>query len=167
MKPGLFIALLFISAFSFAKEPALNEIRALYEKSVADKSACDKLIQILSPYNESNYPLYAGYKASAIMMMANHVVNPFSKFSHFKKGKKILENAIKANGRNIELIFLRFNVQTHLPSFLGYDENIKSDRLFLENSFSAIEDVQLKQFLMPYLKNSNYIDAEKKRQLGL
>lgn len=166
MKFALFIVLLFISAFSFAKEPALSEIRALYEKSVASESACNKLIQILAPYDEGNNPLYAGYKASAIMMMANHVVNPFSKFSYFKKGKKILENAIKADEKNIELVFLRFNVQTHLPSFLGYDENIKSDRLFLENSFSAIEDIPLKQFLMPYLKNSDYIDAEKKRQLG-
>jgi len=167
MKSGLFIALLFISAFSFAKEPPLSEIRALYEKSVANESACNKLIHLLSPYNESNYPLYAGYKASAIMMMAKHVINPFSKFSYFKKGKKILEDAIKVDGKNIELIFLRFNMQTHLPSFLGYDESIKPDRVFLENSFSGIEDAQLKQFLKPYLRNSNYIDAEKKRQLGL
>ena len=167
MKFALFIALLFINTSSFATQPPLSEIRVLYEKSVANESACDKLIQILSPYNESNYPLYAGYKASAIMMMANHVMNPFSKFSYFKKGKKILENAIKVDAKNIELIFLRFNMQTHLPSFLGYNESIKSDRVFLENSFPKIEDAQLKQFLIPYLKNSDYINAEKKRQLGL
>ena len=167
MKFALFVALLFINASSFAAKPPLSEIRALYEKSVANESACNKLIHLLSPYNESNYPLYAGYKASAIMMMAKHVINPFSKFSYFKKGKKILENAIKVDAKNIELIFLRFNMQTHLPSFLGYDESIKSDRVFLENSFPKIEDEQLKQFLIPYLKNSDYINAEKKRQLGL
>lgn len=167
MKFVLFVALLFINVSSIAAQPPLSEIRALYENSVANESACNKLIQILSPYDESNYPLYAGYKASAIMMMANHVINPFSKFSYFKKGKKILENAIKADGKNIELIFLRFNIQTHLPSFLGYDESIKSDRVFLENSFLKIEDEQLKQFLIPYLKNSDYINSDKKRQMGL
>jgi hypothetical protein len=167
MKFVLFVALLFINVSSFAAQPPLSEIRALYENSVANESACNKLIQILSPYDESNYPLYAGYKASAIMMMANHVINPFSKFSYFKKGKKILENAIKADGKNIELIFLRFNIQTHLPSFLGYDESIKSDRVFLENSFLKIEDEQLKQFLIPYLKNSDYINSDKKKQMGL
>ncbi len=71
--------------------PSIDEIRSLYEKAVTDESACNKLIEILSPYNEKNNPLYAGYKASAIMMMAKHVFNPFSKMSYFKKGKRILE----------------------------------------------------------------------------
>ena len=161
------VAIVFFTKTTFAKVPPIDEVRSLYEKAVTDESACNKLIEILSPYNEENNPLYAGYKASAIMMMAKHVFNPFSKLSYFKKGKSILEKSIKADEKNIELRFLRFNAQTHIPSFLGYDDNIETDKKFLEASFSSIKDVQLKAFLLPYLKNSDYITADKKQQLQL
>lgn len=167
MKIWLFVALLFFTTSSFAKIPAIGEIRTLYEKSVTDESACSKLIEMLSPFNEKNNPLYAGYKASAIMIMAKHAFNPFSKFSYFKRGKKILESAIKADDKNVELRFLRFNAQTHMPSFLGYDGSIEADKNFLETSFLKIDDLQLKQFLLPYLKNSDYITVDKKKELEL
>lgn len=167
MKIWLFVALLFFTTSSFAKIPAIAEIRTLYEKSVTDESACSKLIEMLSPFNEKNNPLYAGYKASAIMIMAKHAFNPFSKFSYFKRGKKILESAIKADDKNVELRFLRFNAQTHMPSFLGYDGSIEADKNFLETSFLKIDDLQLKQFLLPYLKNSDYITVDKKKELEL
>ena len=165
MKKVFFVGLLFCAATSFANTPTIGEVRSLYEKSVNDESACKKLIEILSPYNENSNPLFAGYKASSIMMMAKHVFNPFSKMSYFKKGKKILENAVKADDKNVELRFLRFNVQTHMPSFLGYNKDIERDKTFLETSFRKISDESLKAFLLPYLKNSDYISADKKKQL--
>ena len=165
MKKVFFVGLLFCAATSFANTPTIGEVRSLYEKSVNDESACKKLIEILSPYNENSNPLFTGYKASAIMMMAKHVFNPFSKMSYFKKGKKILENAVKADDKNVELRFLRFNVQTHMPSFLGYNNDIERDKTFLETSFRKISDESLKEFLLPYLKNSDYISADKKKQL--
>ena len=165
MKKVFFVGLLFCATTSFANTPTIGEVRSLYEKSVNDESACKKLIEILSPYNENSNPLFAGYKASAIMMMAKHVFNPFSKMSYFKKGKKILENAVKADDKNVELRFLRFNAQTHIPSFLGYNNDIDRDKTFLENSFQKISDESLKEFLLPYLKNSDYISADKKKQL--
>ena len=167
MKNLLFVGLLLLAKATFAYVPSITEVRSLYEKSVKNESACNKLIEILSPYNENNNPLYAGYKASAIMMMAKHVFNPFSKMSYFKKGRSILETAIKADENNIELRFLRFNAQTHIPSFLGYDDSIETDKKFLMNSFAGIQDAQLKEFLLLYLRKSNYISADKKAQLQL
>jgi|SRR6185437_12220100 len=163
MKKLLFVGLLFPAFASFASKPTITEIRLLYEKSDKDESSCNKLIEILSIYNEKDNALYAGYKASAIMMMAKHVFNPFSKMAYFKKGKKILENAIKIDEKNVELRFLRFNIQTHIPSFLGYNNDIDSDKFFLETSFHKISDENLKTFLLPYLKKSDYINADIKK----
>lgn len=160
MKKLILISLLILAKATFANTPSIAEIRSLYQKAITDESACNKLVEILSPYNELNNPLYAGYRASAIMMMAKHAFNPFSKMSYFKRGKRILENAIKADEKNIELRFLRFNAQTHMPSFLGYNGDIKTDKAFLEGSFSKITDVKLKEFMLPYLKNSDFIIAD-------
>jgi hypothetical protein len=167
MKRVLFVGLLLVATATFANVPTIEQVRTLYEKSATEESACNRLMEILSPYDEKNNPLYAGYRASAMMMMAKHVANPFSKMSYFKKGKKILETAIKADEKNIELRFLRFNAQTHIPSFLGYNDSIEADRKFLENSFPGIKDAKLKEFLAPYLKKSDYIAADKKAQLQL
>jgi len=167
MKKVLFVGLLFLVKSTFAKVPSIGEIRVLYEQAVSNEASCNRLIEILSPYNEKNNPLYAGYRASAIMLMAKHVFNPFSKMSYFKRGKGILEKAIKADEKNIELRFLRFNAQTHTPSFLGYDDEIETDKKFLESYFGTIQDEQLKSFLVPYLKKSDYISADKKSQLQL
>jgi hypothetical protein len=167
MKKVFFIGFLFLVNIAFANVPSIGQIRSLYAKAVTDDASCNKLLEILLPFNEKNNPLYAGYKASGMMLMAKHVFNPFSKMSYFKKGKKILESAIKADEKNIELRFLRFNAQTHMPSFLGYDESIETDKIFLESSFLTIKDVQLKAFLSPYLKKSNYITTDKKEQLQL
>lgn len=167
MKKLLFIGLLLLAKVTFANVPTITEVRRLYENAFTNESACNQLITILSPYNEKNNPLYAGYKASAIMMMAKHAFNPFSKMSYFKKGKRILETAIKADEKNVELRFLRFNAQTHIPSFLGYDDSIETDKKFLENSFPAIKDLSLKEFILPYLLKSDFIKADQKRQLQL
>ncbi|MGN6247379.1 MAG: hypothetical protein ACTHNG_03425 [Ginsengibacter sp.] len=167
MKNVLFVCLLFIATSTLAGLPSIDRVRSLYEKSVEDESACKELINILSSYNENNNPLYAGYKASAVMMMAKHVFNPFSKMSYFNKGKKMLENAINVDGNNVELRFLRFNAQTHVPSFLGYDDNIHEDKKFLEREFPKINDLKLKQYLAFYLEKSKYISPEKKAELQL
>ncbi|HZI68493.1 MAG TPA: hypothetical protein VFD44_02230 [Hanamia sp.] len=167
MKNVLFVCLLFIVKSTFANVPSIDRVRSLYEKSVEDESSCKELINILSPYNEKNNPLYAGYRASAVMMMAKHVFNPFSKMSYFNKGKKLLENAINMDENNLELRFLRFNAQTHVPSFLGYDDNINEDKKFLEREFPKINDIKLKQYLAFYLEKSKYISPEKKAELQL
>ncbi len=38
---------------------------------------------------------------------------------------------------------------------------------FWKRSFSKITDVKLKEFLLPYLKKSDFISADKKEQLQL
>jgi hypothetical protein len=52
-----------------------------------------------------------------------------------------------------------------MPSFLSYNNDIERDKTFLETSFRKISDENLKAFLLPYLKNSDYISADKKKQL--
>ena len=167
MKNVLFVCLLLLGTSTFASVPSIDRVRSLYEKSVEHESACKELINILSPYNENNNPLYAGYKASAVMMMAKHVFNPFSKMSYFNKGKKMLESAISVDGNNVELRFLRFNAQTHVPSFLGYNDNINEDKKFLESEFPKVSDPKLKQYLAFYLEKSKYISQGKKEELQL
>lgn len=157
----------FFCLFASFKSPCtdLDAIRSLYQKAVTNEQYCRQLIDATAAYNENNNPLMLGYKASATMIMAKHVFNPFTKMSYFKKGKDMLEKAIEFDKNNIELRYLRFAAQTNMPSFLGYNKSIQNDKKFLLASFSQIKDVRLKELLLPVLHESKYVTAEEKQQL--
>ena len=128
MKKWIFFGLVFFACTSFRNIGVdLNEIRTLYKESVNSKKACEKLIEI-SVSDETNSSLISGYKGCATIIMAKYFSNPFTKMSHFKNGKNILEKAIGADENNIELRFLRFTVQTSTPAFLGYNHNLEMDK---------------------------------------
>jgi len=159
MKNMFLVALLISSTVSFAGVPSLKSVRSLYQKAAINEKSCKNLIEILSPYNNNTNPLLQGYNGCATMMMAKYTLNPFSKWSYFQKGKKMLENAIGADSTNIELRFLRFAVQTNIPSFLGYHGFIESDKKILLESISFLNDPELKNMITVYFRNCKCLTA--------
>jgi hypothetical protein len=166
MKSVLFLLLIFFNGSLSAKPPAINEVRMMYVKAANNEKACKQLIDLLEPYNEKNNPLFLGYKAVATMLMAKYVFFPFTKLSHFNKGKKMLSKSIEADQKNVELRFLRFTVQTNVPSFLNYTVDIKNDKNIILNLYPAITDPFLKDFMLPVLQKSDHITPTEKRLLN-
>lgn len=168
MKNIMLLGLLFLVKISngtpsIKNLPSINEIRNLYEKSAKSEDDCKKLIDMLEPHKKD--PLFLGYSGCATMMMAKHVFSPFSKMSYFKKGKVMLEDAIKEDEKNFELRFLRFTAQTNMPSFLGYHNSIQNDKKFILNSFPQIKDESLEQYVLPTLKKSKDLTTTEKEKL--
>lgn len=157
-------AALFFGMYEFAT-PSITDVRSLYQKAATKENDCKNVIELLAPYNEENNPLLAGYKAGATMMMAKYVFNPISKLSYFNQGKKMLEKAIYADEKNIELRFLRYGLQTNIPFFLGYNNDLTTDKSFLINSIPQIKDEGLKEFIFPYLKKSGNLSETEKQKL--
>ena len=151
MKFILTLFILFTSFASSAQAPTLAKVRSLYALTEKQEQACKELMEILSPYNEKNNPLYLGYKSSATMMMARYVSNPFSKLSYFNRGKKMLEKAVNADKYNIELRSLRFLVQSNVPSFLGYNDDIDSDKTFIISNAHLVKDPELKKNIIYFM----------------
>ncbi|MES3018907.1 MAG: hypothetical protein V4721_14060 [Bacteroidota bacterium] len=137
---------------SDAYDPSTAAVRVKFHNSTASEKICKDLIKQLEPYNEKNNPLLLGYRGGATMLMAKHAMNPFSKLSYFKKGKGMLETAIQAENSNVELRFLRYTIQTNVPSFLGYNSHLAKDRQFLTQSVSGVKDAELKKIITSYLK---------------
>lgn len=161
----IILSLLFLyGTTGFAETPSLSKVRLLYQEAATNEKSCKELVNLLKSYNEKNDPLLLGYKASGTMMMAKYVFNPFTKLSYFKKGKEMLQKAIDADNKNVELRLLRFDIQTHVPLFLGYQDSIETDKTFLLNSISQLTDRALKKFIISHLKKSKYLnDSEKKK----
>jgi hypothetical protein len=134
------------------RDPSIGFVRTKFHNATSSEKICKDLIKLLEPYSEKNKPLFLGYKGGATMLMAKHVINPISKFSYFKKGRNMLENAIKADNSNVELRFLRYTIQNNVPSFLGYNGQLAKDELFLKQSVGNVRDAELKKIITYYLK---------------
>ncbi|SDM57274.1 hypothetical protein SAMN05421813_1168 [Daejeonella rubra] len=151
MKNSLLIILLFCSSIVTARVPAIKDVRIMLHNATTNEETCNKLISLLVPFNENNNPLLFGYRGGATMLMAKHAFNPFTKLSYFKKGRIMLERAIKAERNNVELRFLRYTIQTNVPGFLNYNSDKNIDRAFLSQSVSKLKDQELQKIINAYL----------------
>lgn len=118
-----------------------------------DRAVAADFIAEFENKNTGNNPLLTGYKAMAYMLWANYSWNPVHKFAYFKKGRKILDEAIKMDKQNVELRYLRYAIQTNVPPFLGYTENRNEDRQLMVTALEHIQDPDLKHRIRKYLNN--------------
>lgn len=147
-----------------AQDPQLEKARMLYGEA-ADKEKAARELLVLTENKNDNEPVMLGYKAAGHMMMAKHVGNPFKKMSHFNKGKDYLTTAIEADKQNLELRFLRFAVQAEAPGFLGYRQNLEEDKILLLRGVRSIEDRDLQNMILNYLRNSKGLTSAEKERL--
>ena len=161
MKFYLPIVLLVLLSF---KSTQINiiEIRQLYDKAIYNETAALNLLAKLD--NTTNNTLL-GYKGVAKLLLAKHVFLPNKKMSYFKSGKAILQQAITTESNNTELIFLRFTVQCETPSFLKYNTEIITDKLFLLKHVNGLTDVDLKKRIKDYLLYSKQVTKQEKLSL--
>jgi hypothetical protein len=155
VKYSLLCFFLIHGILSSAKTPEIEDVRILFHKAESSQKMCIELIELLEPYNDKSNALYLGYRASATMLMAKHLINPFSKLSYFKKGKLMLEKAIEFDRKNVELRFLRYTIQTNVPSFLNYSGDKENDRMFLLQSLQRLNDQKLKNIISTYLNKAS------------
>ncbi len=157
--------LLFVLIFN-SNSLNLVEIRNLYEIAAANKEANTKLIQLLATVKTDNAVLM-GYKGAAIMMEANHVFNPITKLSRFKKGKQLIESAIKSDATNPELRYIRLTIQTNVPGFLGYSNAIDADKKMIIHQLSELRDNDLRNRMVNYLSFAKICTTEELRKLNI
>jgi hypothetical protein len=140
----------------------VSEIRKLYTESIKDEAKCKALYDRLFAQKNIDDPRVLGYQGAISMVMAKYDGNPLSKLSYFKKGKDLLENALKKAPQNLELHFVRFGIQENLPSILMYNENLYDDKNFVIKHLEEVNQPKFKQSIIAFLlKSENVSEAEK------
>jgi hypothetical protein len=141
------LILFFISICTFfnARGMDLEKIRINYEKAVSDKKICQAMIEKLSTSTED--AIHIAYLGAFQTIWAKHVVNPISKLSTFKKGKRNIEEAVKSKPDNVEIRFVRLSVQANCPSFLGYSGKINEDKKMVQVGIQNTKSAILKKMM--------------------
>jgi len=160
-----FLAVLFIVVnFMVTDSITLVEIRNLYEQASNNKAVNLKLNGMLGGVKRDNSVLEC-YRGAGIMIEANHVFNPLTKLSRFRKGKAIIENAILSDPNGIELRYIRLTIQTNIPRFLGYHEEIKNDKEFIIKKMPIVKDPDLANRMADYLSSSKICTVDELKQI--
>ncbi|MET3114349.1 hypothetical protein AAKU52_002083 [Pedobacter sp. CG_S7] len=145
---------------------AIIKIRDLLLKAADSRKANKDLKAVLANYSNSN-TLINGYRGAAVMIEAKHMFNPLSRWNKFKQGKELIEDAIKKDGENYELRYLRFAIQTTIPAVLGYSENINTDKKMLINQLEGLNDTDLRKRVIIYLLAAKVCTTEELNKLKL
>lgn len=151
-----------ITFFAPENDIGLAEARQLFVKASGSEKDCRRLME-LEPGNGPQRYTLTGYKAAGTMMIANYLGNPVSKLSNFRKGRKMLEDAIRSSNNDIELKFIRYTIQTNIPGFLGYSSNIQSDKNLLLKEFKAIKDAQLAGMIRDYMLQKGRLNENEQK----
>jgi hypothetical protein len=147
-------------------DSSLTEMRRLYQSAAVSEDSLKKLAMLSAPANNNSAAMvYLGYKGAATIMQAKYQVNPFSKLESLKKGKEILQTAIIKDTTQLETRYLRFTIQTNLPSFLNYSADINNDKLFLLSNYRSIQDEELKKMVFQYLSTSKFCTEEELKKI--
>ncbi len=105
----------------------ISDIRAAYAEAIHEAPKAAQFHKRMAQLNTPS-PLKLGYKGAAKTLKAKHSWNPVKKMRYLKQGMNLIGQAIRKKPSDIELRFLRLSVAYYLPDFLGYGENMKTDK---------------------------------------
>ncbi|OUJ72443.1 hypothetical protein [Hymenobacter crusticola] len=104
----------------------LAALRQHYQQAAADKVAGEKFYQLMAGYDQRD-PVVLGYKGAAEAIKARDA-SLLDKLRYVQAATQTFEQAVALNPKSAEIRFLRFSVETNLPSFLGLSTHIDEDR---------------------------------------
>lgn len=163
MQRLLIIFLVLNTLNSFAQDSTMKELRNLFYKATLKEVYIQKVNSYMHESEEQD--AFESYRSMLLFMKAKYAINPYTKLSHFKKGRKKMEAAVKLYPNDIETHFLRLAIQTKLPSFLGYNGAKDTDKAFIIKHFSEITDKDLKARILLFFKENELLTKQEYQQL--
>lgn len=146
------IIFILLANINYVFSQDVKHIRELYLTSYNNKSTCDSLSSYLNLFDKKNNTIDA-YIGANNLLISKFSKNIVKKFKYFEEGKNLIEQAIKNDPKNIEIIFIRYLNQINCPWFLNYNQNLGEDRDFLIKNFNLINDPYFKNVIQKILKN--------------
>ncbi len=154
--------------FLFHNQPTdLIEMRNLFPIIGKKETAAIHLKSLSQTTQATSKTIKLAYYSAAVMASAKYKINPYSKYKAFVTGRDFLESSITTDSSNIEIRFIRFIIQNHAPSFLGYNKNIDNDKKFILKNLNAVQknDIDLYSRIYAFLVTTNKISEVDKLSL--
>jgi hypothetical protein len=144
----------------------INKVRMLYQRAPEIKRDAIQLNRLMLQVDSGkDAPVLVCYKGANEMIQAKYAFSPVNKFEKFNKGKELIKKAISRDTVNLEIRFIRYTIQSNLPTFLGYHDELDTDKRFMLYNTRNCKDPELKKIIFNYLSTSSVIKPEELKQL--
>lgn len=111
-------------------------------------------------------PLLLAYFGATKALKAHHTRNYFSKYVYARNAVNMLNDAVEKAPENIEIRFLRYNVQREIPRYLGLSSNLDEDKNFIIENFlkdhHMQRDPKAMQTVAVYMVDSAGVEGDNK-----
>ena len=157
--------LFFFIPFFFVGKNSTNLVvyRKMMDAAVENSDVAERIYGEFKAFDENGQSVLVGYRGISELLMCKHVFNPVKKIAYFRRGKALLENAIKSSPGDPELIFLRYTTQVNVPSILNYSANLDNDKnllmAYLQKGISGNTDQDLYCRIKNYMEQSRTLTA--------
>lgn len=98
----------------------------------------------------------AAFEGALLMRKSGSLKIPAQKLSLFKKGHKLLEDAISREPHNTEFRFLRLMIQENAPKVVGYNKNLAEDVKIVKSGYNALPGT-VQKAISAYTKSSKIL----------
>jgi hypothetical protein len=153
----IFLCLGFIMS-AFVPITVLTEARKYFVEGAESKVSALTLKNITEKHAS---PIYKAYNGASYALLAKHYNNPYTKLESLKKGLKIINQAAEEDVNDIEIRFIRFSVEEHIPSFVSFTSHLAEDKArILSGIKNTHEHYEIMRSYL--LKSKKLSDSEKK-----
>lgn len=153
------ILLIFLA--SSVKLKPLDLIRNTYKKALKEEESVKELKELTKNQPDA---LYKAYFAMALAFEARESSWVTTKMRLAKDAYAQLNDAVKSNPNNYEIRYLRFSFSCEVPSLLGLNEHIASDKNYLLKK--AKKGEPLADIMKKYFSKSSCLTKAEKQVLN-
>ena len=142
--------------------PKLSEVREDYMKASGNKEITIKLVDLLSEVTKDDEKVYVAYKGASLTIMAKYTKAKKEKKAFFKEGAGLIEFAVLAAPKDVEIRVIRLSIQENAPKFLKYRSKLQEDKQFVLDNYNKIKLKSVQSFVRSYvLQSDSFTTSEK------
>ncbi len=139
-------------SFMYAYNMDILAVRKMFYAAAENEKNSSAFMDYMSKLNEDD-PMVKGYTGMAHMLLAKNSINPFTKSTHFMKGRRLLDLAVNSDSNNVELRFLRLTVQIEAPFFLEYSGQVDEDKKVIRTALPQLGDRDLAERIKKFFES--------------
>lgn len=136
----------------------IHDIRKSFHQALLDAEYIEPFHDFMKTQSDTS-PTVAAYKAISEALLAQKVWNPLEKFMHIQNFSEMMESCLANDSTNLEIRFLRFSVEYHIPQWLGFSKNINKDIDFINANSEFTKrlafDSEYIRYIAYFIKHTN------------
>lgn len=133
----------------------LDTVRVSFYRATLDPELSIGLSEQLDAQT-STTPLEQAYLGASRAVMIKTTWNLWYKYKWLDQASATLNQAVNDDPNNVEIRFLRYSVEWHVPAYLGYSDHLTEDRSMimgnLESFMSSDYNPEIKAYIQEFMQ---------------